>query len=65
MATSEDIKAAAIRLLVRGIITKSEAARLAGVSRQMVNKWAKGIPWERNRAAYLAGVWKKVTRQKR
>ena len=65
MATREDTtkdpaaKAAAIALLTKGLVSQSEAARLAGVSRQLVRKWAKDIPIERNRDAVLAKLWRK------
>lgn len=52
-------KAAALRLLARGLITQSEAARLAGVSRQLVAHWAKGLDVEPAREARLAQIWSK------
>lgn len=71
MATREDntkdpiAKAAAIALLVKGLASQSEVARLAGVSRQLVRKWAKDIPIDRNRDAVLAKLWRKELAQTR
>jgi hypothetical protein len=68
--TSEDTtkdpaaKAAAIGLLTKGLVTKSEAARLAGVSRQLVRHWAKDIPVDRNREAVLTKLWRNEIRKK-
>jgi len=50
-------KAAAMRLLSRGLITKAEAASLAGVSRQLVQHWARGLPVDAQREATLARLW--------
>jgi hypothetical protein len=45
MMTDQDTnKAAALRLLKRGLVTQSEAANLAGVSRQLMRHWARDIP---------------------
>ena len=52
-------KAAAIDLLMRGLISKSEAARLAGVSKQLVQHWARDIPVDRNRNAVISKLWRK------
>jgi hypothetical protein len=54
--TNDDsTKAAVLKLLKRGQVTQSEAARLAGRSRQIVAHWAKGLPDAR--AEYLAKLW--------
>jgi predicted HTH domain antitoxin len=54
--TGEDImRRAAVSLLRRGLITKAEAARLAGVSRQAVQNWE--VAEEDAREAYLAKLW--------
>lgn len=52
-------KAAAVLLLSRGLITKSEAAELAGVSRQLIQHWTRGIPVDQNRSAMIAKLWRK------
>jgi len=51
-------KRAALKLLARGLVTEAEAARLAGVSRQLVHHWAKDIPVQANRDATLAKLWR-------
>ena len=56
-------KAAAIALLTKGLASQSEVARLAGVSRQLVGLWSKDIPVDRNRAAFLAKLWRKYLRK--
>jgi hypothetical protein len=56
--TSEDTtKKAVLSLLRRGLVTQSEAARLAGRSRQIVAHWAKDLP--DSRAEYLAKLWRR------
>lgn len=55
-------KAAAVALLSKGLASQSEVARLAGVSRQLVKHWAKGVPVERNRNAVLAKLWRNALR---
>lgn len=52
-------KKAVLSLLRRGLATPSEAARLAGRSRQIVAHWAKDLPAD-SRATYLAKVWQKA-----
>jgi len=64
MTTIQDItkdqaaKVAALALLARGLITKAEAARLAGVSRQLLGLWSQGIPVDRNRQTHVAKIWR-------
>lgn len=54
--TNDDItKKAVLSLLKRGLATQSEAAHLAGRSRQIVAHWAQGLPDAR--AAYLERQW--------
>jgi hypothetical protein len=71
MATAQDTtkdpaaKRAALALLAQGLITKAEAARLAGVSRQLVGHWAGDMPIERNREQYLSKIWRKALARKR
>jgi hypothetical protein len=52
-------KAAAISILSQGLATKSEAARLAGVSKQLMQHWAQDIPVERARNTVLTKLWRK------
>jgi hypothetical protein len=52
-------KTAALALLSRGLVSKSEAARLAGVSRQLMRHWSKGIKAEKAREAVLTKLWRK------
>lgn len=54
---------AAQALLSQGLATPSEVARLAGVSRQLVNHWAREIDWRKARSAQLAKAWRKHARQ--
>ena len=71
MATNDDTtkdpaaRAASIALLTKGLASQSEVARLAGVSRQLVRKWAKEIPIAKNRHAVLAALWRKEMKKKR
>lgn len=58
-------KAAAIELLTKGMATKSEVARLAGVSRQLVEHWAKDIPIKANRSAAVSALWRRALGRKR
>jgi hypothetical protein len=61
IATHSVAREAAISLLRRGLVTPSEAARLAGVSRQLVRHWlrSEGIDWRRIRLAILMREWRK------
>jgi hypothetical protein len=57
--TDDDItKKAVLHLLERGLATQSEAAHLAGRSRQIVRHWAKDLPDAR--AQYLKEQWAKA-----
>jgi hypothetical protein len=58
-------KAAALALLTKGLATKAEAARLAGVSKQLMQHWAAEIDTERNRNALLAKLWRKELRNRK
>ena len=58
-ASDDTMKRAALRLLAQGRITKSEAARLAGVSRQLMNVWAWDIADAR--PDYLTRIWRRAT----
>jgi Uncharacterised protein family (UPF0175) len=52
---------AAVSLLARGMITPSQAAELAGVSRQLVAYWLRhaGIDWRRAWERRQAGMWRR------
>jgi len=57
MAASSHTKRTALRLLARGLVTQSEAARLAGVSRQLMRLWAWDVrPFARD--DHLKRLWK-------
>lgn len=58
-------KRAAISLLSRGLATKAEVARLAGVSKQLMQHWAADIDTEKNRNAVLSKLWHKALARKR
>jgi predicted DNA-binding protein (UPF0251 family) len=64
MTDQDTKKAAALRLLKRGLVTQSEAASLAGVSRQLMRHWSRDLPKEA-RDAHLQALWAKETRKKR
>jgi hypothetical protein len=51
-------KAAAISLFTKGLVSQSEAARLADTSRQLVRHWAADIPIDQARDAVLAKLWR-------
>lgn len=59
-------KAAAIKLLERGEITLSEAARLAGTSKQAAQQWARGRELDLNaaRERHLARIWTKALKSR-
>jgi Helix-turn-helix domain len=59
MAKDINTKAAALKLLRRGVITQSEASKLAGISRQLVRYWVKDMPDAR--PGYLARLWSNLT----
>lgn len=59
--TKDDTKRAALKLLRRGLVTQSEAAKLAGVSRQLMRYWAQDIPDAR--PGYLAQIWMRMLRR--
>ena len=58
-------KRAALALLTKGLITHAEATKLAGVSRQLMRHWVREIPFERNRDAILAKLWRREIERKR
>jgi hypothetical protein len=63
----EDAHRAAMALLREGLVNPSEAADLAGVSRQLVRHWlmAAGIDWRKQRDAYLTKHWRREINRKR
>lgn len=64
--TIDDItERAALSLLRRGLVTQSEAAELAGVSRQVVAYWVSrdGIDCAKVRSAHLLKLWRKARRR--
>ncbi len=63
MTSDDSIKRAVLKLLKRGQVTQSEAAHLAGRSRQIVRHWAKDLPDARQ--GYLAKLWAKAIGRKR
>ncbi len=60
MASDDSTKAAALYLIERGELTQSEAARLSGISRQLMRYWCRDIDPDKARAAYMSRVWKKA-----
>jgi hypothetical protein len=66
---ARDLKAqsAALACLARGVAVPGEVARLAGVSRQLVEQWARsaGIDWRAARAHALGKEWRKHVRGER
>jgi len=62
MRKAADLKSrnAALALLARGIGSPGEIAELAGVSRQLVESWARsaGIDWRHVKRARLTKAWR-------
>ena len=58
-------QAAALALLRKGLVTQSEAAELAGASKQLVRHWClrRGIDTAAAREAYLRKTWRAAMRQ--
>jgi transposase-like protein len=63
----ENTRSAAVALLEQGDATLSEAARLAGVSRQVVRYWAEtaDVDWKRAREKKLAEQWRTARKPRR
>jgi hypothetical protein len=62
--TDNDItKRAALKLLRRGLVTQSEAAHLAGASRQLMRYWVLQAEIPDARGAYLERLWRAATRR--
>jgi len=57
MTPDNSTKEAALKLLMAGMVTKAEAAALAGVSPQVMNYWSHGLRPQSARAAYLKSAW--------
>ena len=57
-------QAAALALLRKGLVTQSEAAELAGASKQLVRHWClrRGIDTAAAREAYLRKTWQRALR---
>ena len=57
----DEARSAALALLARGMITPSQAAELAGVSRQLVRYWLRhaGIDWRRAWQRRQASMWRR------
>lgn len=60
--TTERARKAARKLLLAGLITKSEAARLTGVTRQAVRKWIGDDEYDAARVAAVEKLWKRTFR---
>jgi hypothetical protein len=58
-------QAAALALLCKGLVTQSEAAALAGASKQLVRHWClrRGIDTAAARAVYLGKTWQSALRR--
>jgi predicted HTH domain antitoxin len=61
MEQDDEARITAVKLISRGLITPGEAARLAGVSRQLVNYWIrrKGVQWQDRYYDRIGKVWRK------
>ena len=60
-----DARRTVISLVRRGLASPAEAAELAGVSRQVINYWIRGIEWRKARAAKLAIAWRQAMQRRR
>lgn len=67
MTVKPNIRAAAIELLRSGLATQSEAAALAGVSRQLIVKWLRIEDFDpiEQREAFLHEAWRKCVKRAR
>jgi len=61
--TYEAERVKALAMLTAGLAGLSEAAELAGVSRQLVRHWAtqEGLDWRRARARHLKREWSNLS----
>lgn len=65
-STKDDAaRQAAVAMLAEGSASLSEAARLAGVDRQLVLYWAKTakINWRKARNSYLVKAWRRALKR--
>jgi hypothetical protein len=53
-------KRAAIKLMTKGLVSRSEASRLARVSRQLARHWVAGVDVDAARLARLTYLWEKT-----
>lgn len=60
MTSDDTTKKAALSLLRKGLVNQSEAARLAGVSRQLMRHWAREIPVDAARNSLLSKLWRQA-----
>lgn len=67
MGHDDAARNAAIRLIVRGVMTPAQAAKHAGVSRQLVHYWLSqaGVEWANTYDARLAKLWRKELSRRR
>ena len=56
-------KHAALKLVSRGLTTQSEAAMLAGITRQLMRYWCSDIDVEKARNEYLWNLWRKTVKR--
>jgi len=61
----DTVKRTALKLLELGLVTQSEAARLAGVSQQLMRHWARQIDVDAAREAALAKIWQRAVSRHR
>jgi hypothetical protein len=52
--TTNSMKSEVLKLLAQGLVTMSEAAEMAGTTKQLVRYWARDIDLPAARARYLA-----------
>lgn len=59
--TRDENRAAGLDLLRLGLVTLSEVAECAGVSRQAVHKWTRvaGLDWKGKRADLVRKLWQR------
>jgi hypothetical protein len=57
-------KRAAIKLMTKGLVTRSEASRLARVSRQLARHWVADVDVDAIREARLTYLWNKTLKHK-
>jgi len=67
MLKDPEARRAVLKMIERGQVTVPEAARLAGVSRQLIRAWckSKGTSVDRARLALLTRLWRRTLAQRR